>query len=516
MKKVRLSLFLLISLSLFSCASKNAAQVNDSNITEESLSESIDSNVENSSLADDKLSSTENSASENTNITSTENTEKSENTETLLQPETTSPTEKLIIENPEPLPEIEEPEVITLPPEEVPVKVEVANEPEIVAEIIEDDAISEADAKIEEEKASVAKEEQNIPIVEAIETVESAETMEITETTDETENAETAEITEITETVQTEETVPEKPIVPSRSVTLKKLEYLDITYPGNGWIYMGITDGSKDLTYFGRKVGTENTKFSVQAKLPGTKILHFYKNDTLTNTFIDDYIEVVVLNEKGSNKTHIPAPEYKTPVTVVLEKPVVEEPEISEEKTGATEETDKTEKNDNKTVENKPVDKPVNKPVEKPVNKPVESKTVDKKADVKPVDSKPAAVKSVENKPEVKPVESKPEISNDDEVTEIIQIDTTALLKKIKDLVKSKNYKNALEKVEIFLENATDHRDEVLFYQGQIYEAKSEIQNIQASINAYTTLTKNYPASKYWDDANKRIIYLKRFYLEGR
>ena len=89
------------------------------------------------------------------------------------------------------------------------------------------------------------------------------------------------------------------------------MEYLDISYPGRGWIYMGITDGSKDLSYFGRKLGTSDTNFTFQAKIEGTKILHFTKNDTLQNEYIEDYIEVKILSEKGSNKTHIKAPEFK-------------------------------------------------------------------------------------------------------------------------------------------------------------------------------------------------------------
>ena len=55
----------------------------------------------------------------------------------------------------------------------------------------------------------------------------------------------------------------EEKIIPSRKVTLKKMEYLDISYPGRGWIYMGITDGSKDLSYFGRKLGTSDTNFTL-------------------------------------------------------------------------------------------------------------------------------------------------------------------------------------------------------------------------------------------------------------
>ncbi len=79
-----------------------------------------------------------------------------------------------------------------------------------------------------------------------------------------------------------------------------------------------------------------------------------------------------------------------------------------------------------------------------------------------------------------------------------------------------KEYSAALKKLNQFFEFSTDNRDEALYLKGQILEAKSEVRDIKGALEAYTSLTKNYPASKLWDDANKRIIYLKRFYLEVR
>jgi outer membrane protein assembly factor BamD (BamD/ComL family) len=49
---------------------------------------------------------------------------------------------------------------------------------------------------------------------------------------------------------------------------------------------------------------------------------------------------------------------------------------------------------------------------------------------------------------------------------------------------------------------------------GQLLEADSPIKNIKEAINTYQSLCDSYPASKYWESANKRIIYLKRFYID--
>ena len=63
-----------------------------------------------------------------------------------------------------------------------------------------------------------------------------------------------------------------------------------------------------------------------------------------------------------------------------------------------------------------------------------------------------------------------------------------------------------------FFEYSTDRIDEGLFLQGQIYEAESPVKDIKKSIENYEALIKNYPSSEYWNDANKRIKYLRRFY----
>lgn len=285
----------------------------------------------------------------------------------------------------------------------------------------------------------------------------------------------------------------EKEIIPSRSVTIKKFEYLDVIYPGSGWIYMGLTDNSKDIAYFGRKLGTKDTKFSLQARAAGRKIIHFYRNDPLTGQYLDDYIEVIISSENGSNKTHIEAPAFTLPVQK-KEKPVKKIEETSEEvNTANTEVTTTTATSVPDTTKS--------------------STTA----------SAPSAIKStsedknsqIADTPSL--TESQPDDSSN---TSTVSTETSAnpdsLLQEAQLLYNEKEYKAALLKLNQFFEYSTDNRDEALFLKGQILEAKSDVRDIKGSIDAYTTLTKNYPASKLWDSANKRIIYLKRFYLEVR
>ena len=308
----------------------------------------------------------------------------------------------------------------------------------------------------------------------------------------------------------------EKNITPSRSVTLKKFEYLDVTYPGTGWIYMGLTDNSKDLAYFGRKLGTKDTKFSLQARASGTKIIHFYRNDPLTGQYLDDYVEVIITSENGSNKTHIEAPEYKLPVQK-KEKPakIVEEEaeEITEEKEAAA--TSSANTGSTKTTATSSTTAAVKNQSTK-TSQSAQTSQTEKAAQTKEAAQTVKTNTDSSTKTTTQAAATETSETTTATTTAAATADSASLLKEAQVLYNEKEYKAALSKLNQFFEYSTDNRDEALYLKGQILEAKSDVRDIKGSIDAYTTLTKNYPASKYWDSANKRIIYLKRFYLEVR
>ena len=109
------------------------------------------------------------------------------------------------------------------------------------------------------------------------------------------------------------------------------------------------------------------------------------------------------------------------------------------------------------------------------------------------------------------PEEEVVETSKNSDVT-----DCNTLLKEANFLYNEKEFEAAYEKVNKYLEFATTDIDKGLLLKGQILEARSDFQDIKGAIEVYKTLMKEYPASIHWDEANKRVIYLKRFYLEVR
>lgn len=483
MKKLLIASSCAFLLCFTSCATKQAPE-NDSQI-EAPQAENAENEVTNEETSTDE--NTEDGSNQENSETAQSSDEEETDEETALSSE--------YFPEPE---SIDEPEIITLEPieeaepsENEPASEEVKNEepPEIT--IVNSNEENESDAQDENQQEAESKGDDT-----------EAETSDVTDVEDITANdviiasnqdsdgiSGGIDITDEDSDSDVNLSEVEKDITPSRSVTLKKFEYLDVTYPGTGWIYMGLTDNSKDIAYFGRKLGTKDTKFSLQARAAGTKIIHFYRNDPLTGQYLDDYIEVVIKAENGSNKTHIEAPEYKLPVQK-KEKPAKKVEEAAEEIT-----------------EEKSTETPA-------VKETSTDTTTAKETSTKAVSSeKPAAQTSAKTAPATETIKEETPSSA---VKAESSLNPESLLKEAQLLYNEKEYSSALNKLNQYFEYSTDNRDEALYLKGQILEAKSEVRDIKGAIDAYTTLTKNYPASKLWDSANKRIIYLKRFYLEVR
>ena len=266
---------------------------------------------------------------------------------------------------------------------------------------------------------------------------------------------------------------------PSRSMTAKNNQYVDIIYPGRGWIYMGEDEGKDQiLRYFGRKLGTENTTFTLRTTKSGETVLHFYKNDVLKGEYIDDYLEIKVLEESAKPNERAKAPSY--------EESVPQKPVRLEKKAETQEDTQKTDEIKN-----------------------IEEKTSDNEQKLSSQDKTNLKQNDVSNEvsKDVSKDVSKPEQKKS------LKIDTKNLLEQAKKDFEAKSYAQALSEVQQYLDTQNTRIDEALFLQGQILEADSEVKNIKSAIDSYNSLIKNYPASTFWQEANRRKIYLNRYYV---
>lgn len=360
------------------------------------------------------------------------------------------------------------------------------------------------DKTVENTQTTIIQDETNETANTDNENINTEQTNEDFQNTANSQLEETNQIEESLENDTTENQNINKKIKPSRSMTIKKNQYIDITYPGTGWIYLGQKDNKKDFTFFGRKLGGKDTSFTLRAKNPGTYLLHFYKNDPLTNSYIDDYLEVIVENKETSSTEHILAPNY---ATIVPPKVTI---------------TAETRKENKKQNINKTVDENKNK------QQKTQEEQIQNSVTKKQIDS---SVKTVIQTQDAENTNEIPETSNTQNIIETKQeenntqnkpnqnldkLKESELLALAKKQFANKEHSNALFTLEKFFEKAVSKIDEGLFLQGQILESKSDVQNIKGAIDSYELIVKSYPASAYWTQANKRTIFLKRFYINIR
>lgn len=399
--------------------------------------------------------------------------------------------EPVFLEKQEVIEPIEETEEIPLvPPEE---KIQEENsEPEKEESALQEISSSENVAEeIQSEQGEVPAEEKNevsenenskteITNTENSEEIISQPEIQVPEANVKENSAET--------TSQEEETEPEKvPVIPSRSVSMKNSQYLDIVYPGKGWIYLGEEDGKNLMRYFGRKIGDKNTSFSLRSREEGKTILHFYKNDQLTGAFIDDYLEVEIKG-KNSSAERILAPEYSSivpPAQKNVNQEKISSSEISNQKNEIPEASSKI-----------------------PEENSIDKKDYEKENPSTQTFSEISSGSEVASSQEISSTSLEKNNSSDSSADE--------LLKAAQEYFNSKKYKDSLACLESFFEKTDSRIDEGLFLQAQIFESNSSERNIKSALDNYETIIRRYPQSPIWKKASERVTYLKKFYFNIR
>ena len=286
-------------------------------------------------------------------------------------------------------------------------------------------------------------------------------------------------------------------ILPSRSVHIAKNQYLDVVYPGGGWIYLGEKDGTKLLSFFGKRLGDADTIFTLRAKNAGKSMLHFYKNDVLTGDAIDDWLEVIVEDKTGSAAERITAPSY---ADIVPPRPV---PSAGDAR-GENAEADpfKTAKNGTEGFSEAETG-----------SASVSGRTADSESGAGGISASADENDSASSQSTKKQTGSASEAAL---TAGDYALGESDLLEKAKSAYDEKNYARALALLELFFARATSRIDEGLYLKGQTLEAKSALQNIKGAIGAYDELLQKWPESKQWQSARKRSIYLKRMYVDIR
>ena len=329
---------------------------------------------------------------------------------------------------------------------------------------------------------------------------------------------------EVTAGKNTEENAPViiKPKIPSRDMKMQKNQFLEVSYPGSGWIYLGDDTGRESFSYMGRKIGSTETVFTLRSKLEGEALLHFYKNDALTGTVIDDYLKIIVQGKSTTND-RVKAPSYALVVPpkpqrkAAVQTPLVENTKISSasHETDKAPETQKTNITQNQEQKQPSIAQASAKDNLQDLNEESGSKTVIQNTQTKAeIEEDPdmfvgeAEVEDLMNPSETKSSENlipSNELNSSDQILELAN-----------KCFSEGKYKETLAHLDDFFEKATTRIDEGLFLKGRTLETPSEVRNIKEALDTYETIVNQYPQSIDWEKAKERVIYLKKFYFNIR
>ena len=249
--------------------------------------------------------------------------------------------------------------------------------------------------------------------------------------------------------LEPEETVE---IKENRSMVMNNNQKLLVSFPGTGWIYLGDEYNSDIFIFDKRDIYEDSTDFTLKSNNSGTALLHFFKQDLLTNEPINDYLLVTVNPKKGKLET-IEAPEFTYSDF---------EEEIQEE-----------------YYEEEYFDYGI-----------------------------------IEDEPEVMFFTDDSFIFMDENIDtkEVLDLGQAFLDDEMYiEALDQIDYYFA-----VLGENTDEYTDYALFMKGQLLEKNTPIRNIKESLSAYKTLVENFPDSKYWNQAKERAIYLERFYFSVR
>jgi len=318
---------------------------------------------------------------------------------------------------------------------------------------------------------------------------------------------------------QEQETIEEKeekqPPVPSRSMTIKNNQFLDVIYPGSGWIYLGEEGAGEHFIFQGRKLGKGETTFTLRSKEPGVALLHFYKNDILTGNYIDDYIQISITDKSATDATHVEAPSYAEVVPPKFDRTkAVEEKKVAQAES-ASNAPQKEAPAQSKDGEKKPAAKE-SQPDKKEAAQESPSEKVQTVIQTSGQEKSDSKQKTAVAGTSAPAAEEEQKESALDQGFSGGTDKAKSLLERAQKAYDEKRYAEALDLVQQFFDTASEDFDAGLYLEGLILEAKSEVRNIKSAIGAYDTLIKNWPQSNYWRKANERSIYLKRFYIDIR
>jgi len=315
------------------------------------------------------------------------------------------------------------------------------------------------------------------------------------------------------------ETLPQMGMTPldteiifSRVVRATQGQILEIPFRGNGWVFLGELASRRGIVYSSRRSDPEGQSFIFLLEEPGTYILKFYRQDFIRDYILNDHVQVIVGDAPAVGTGWFNQPSERSRVVAMPRWPsALEEAQIrsgtriTAEPVITAQEIVPAQPAPQSIQPQQPVQEPVRQQPIPPPAQSVQQQPAQPQPPVTPVphtsvseDSLIAAVAS-------------PALPVQPTVTEILPPDV--ILQRARNTFEEGNVAGAIALLDQFMVFYPSGSDEAYWLLGQFYEANSPNRNILLSLDYYRRLTNEYPQSRRFNDARRRIAYLERFYI---
>ncbi|GMO56968.1 MAG: hypothetical protein Ta2G_16650 [Termitinemataceae bacterium] len=255
----------------------------------------------------------------------------------------------------------------------------------------------------------------------------------------------------------------------SRTVNAMVGQIVEVPYTGAQWVFLGEQNGLSGLDYEMRRTDEDGLSFIFKAKKEGSYLLKFYKKDYVKDYYINDFVQVVV-SENSPAKNGFGPPDEMTVVTALPRWPGPSIAAITaNDANTAITANDETEQ--------------VSEQVTNQINE----------ASAQPIQAK-----------------------NIQSVSKSAAPSASSLMESARQTFKDGKFAETVEALDNFRRAYPAASDEAWWFYGQCFEAPGKTRDIRSSMDAYKMLVNEYPQSKYFDDAEKRIAYLNKFYFNIR
>ena len=288
----------------------------------------------------------------------------------------------------------------------------------------------------------------------------------------------------------------QKPKV-SRMVAVEEKQRLELTYPGHGWVYVGEQTSQPGLKYEQRKLQDENSIFMFTAEKKGDYILHFSYFDVFTNEFVTDAVAVSVSAARSTAaKAMVKAPDYQTEA----DSDATEAQANKNTQAAASQSSSNSTANTGTGTTTHTVQAASEAPQTASTGS--QSKTSEQAMTAGTAEAASSAAGNTGDSTGQSPTAASEEVLSPDQ-----------LLEKARTAIAAADAGTALTYLNNFFTTAEEKLDEGWLLKGRAYELNGSMRNIRLALDAYRTLTDDFPQSKYWAEADARIRYITGFYI---